>query len=456
MSANSATGTPGPTDQQRGAHRRRTLPALVAIAVLGLALLVGWLPHYKRNKVVNARASQQQNELLTVEVQAARNASSEQEVTLPGTVIPLRTAHIYARVSGYFKARYVDLGDAVHKGQLLGIISVPELDSSVAQQAALVQQSKDTVSTAQSTLQLQQATYTRVHTLVQHGILSNQEDDVTLAALQSAQSNLQAMENAEKSAEAALAREQSLADFEQVRSPIDGTITARNVEVGNLVSASGSALGAEVTLPAFTGGPPTGGAQGGELFDVVDLGSLEAFVSVPEQDALFVQTGQPVDLTFSELPGQTFKGKVVRSSDSLSQQTRTLLAEIQITDTVHRLRPGMFASAQMHYKAPGPGILISGDSLLTNARGQFVPVVRNNVIEMRPVHVGRDLGTQVYVTAGLQDGELVVLNPNDAVKQGIRVNTRPAPDGQLGDNTDSTAGGKSVSQSGQTNSSCND
>ncbi len=79
-------------------------------------------------------------------------------------------------------------------------------------------------------------------------------------------------------------------------------------------------------------GPPTGGAQGGELFDVVDLGSLEVFVSVPEQDAPFVQTGQPVDLTFSELPGETFKGKVVRSSDSLSQQSRTLLAEIQVSD----------------------------------------------------------------------------------------------------------------------------
>jgi multidrug efflux pump subunit AcrA (membrane-fusion protein) len=461
MSANGATGTPVVEDQQHGAqpqrkHGRWMLWTLVAIAVLGLALLVGWLPHHNRNKAVNAKARQQQNALPTVEVQAVHNASSEQEVTLPGTVTPLRAAHIYARVSGYLKARYVDLGDTVRKGQLLGIISAPELDSSVAQQAALVQQSKDSVSTAQSTLRLQQATYTRVHTLVLHGILSKQEDDVTLAAVESAQSNLQAMENAEKGAEAALAREQSLADFEQVRSPINGTITARNVEVGNLVSASGAAQGLAPASPAPTGGPPTGGAQGGELFDVVDLGSLEVFVSVPEQDASFVQTGQPVDLTFSELPGQTFKGKVVRSSDSLSQQTRTLLAEIQITDALHRLRPGMFASTQMHYKAPSPGILISGDSILTTARGQFVPLVQNNVIQMRPVHVGRDLGTQVYITAGLQDGDVVVVNPNDLVKQGARVTTRPAPAGQQGGNSDPTAGGKSGGQGGQTQSSGKD
>ena len=426
------------------AHGRRTLSILITVVVLALALLLGWFPHYKRNREVNARAREEKSSLPIVEVQAVHRATSEQGLTLPGSVTPLRSAHIYARASGYLKARYVDLGDRVHEGQLLGLISAPDLDASVAQAAASMQQSRDNVLTAVSTLQLQQATYTRVHTLVLHGILSNQDDDTARAAAEAAQSSLQAMENAAKAAEGALARAQVLADFEQVRSPINGTITARNVEVGNLVSALGAAQGLPAVPAGSTGGPPTGGAQGGELFDVVDLGSLEVFVSVPEQDAPFVQTGQPVDLTISELPGQTFKGKVIRSSDSLSQQSRTLLAEVQIKDPQHRLRPGMFASAQMHYKAANPGILISGDSLLTLARGQFVPVVENNVVQLRPVNVGKDLGTQVYVTAGLEDGDLVVVNPNDAVQQGARVSTRPAPLGQQGVSANPSAGGKSA------------
>jgi multidrug efflux pump subunit AcrA (membrane-fusion protein) len=422
---------------------------LLVVVAVALALLLGWLPHYNRNKEVNARAKQQKNALPIVEVQTVRAASSEQKLNLPGTVTPLRSAHIYAQASGYLKARYVDLGDAVRKGQLLGIISAPDLDASVAQQAAAVQQSKDNVLTAQSTLRLQQATYTRVHTLLLHGILSQQDDDTARAAVESAQSNLQAMENAVKGAQDALARARAQADFEQIRSPINGTITARNVEVGNLVSASGAALGLPSGAANSTAAALTGGAQGGELFDVVDLGSLEVFVSVPEQDALLVQTGQPVELAFSELPGQTFKGKVVRTSDSLSQQSRTLLAEVQIDDAQHRLRPGMFASVQMQYRAPNPGILISGDSLLTTARGQFVPVVENNIIQMRAVHVGRDLGTQVYVTAGLKDGDLVVVSPNDAVVQGRRVTTRPAAAGQKGGDADPGAGGKSDDQGGQ-------
>jgi multidrug efflux pump subunit AcrA (membrane-fusion protein) len=178
-------------------------------------------------------------------------------------------------------------------------------------------------------------------------------------------------------AKAAQAHAQTMADFEQVRSPIAGTVTARNVEVGNLVSGTGTAQGVTPVPGAGpTGGPPTGGAQGGELFYVVNLDRLEVFVTVPEEDAQFVQGGQSVQLSFSEMPGQTFQGKVVRTSDSLSQQTRTLLAEMRVTDPQHRLRPGMFATVQMRYKAPNPGILIPGDSLITMARGEFVPVVK--------------------------------------------------------------------------------
>jgi multidrug efflux pump subunit AcrA (membrane-fusion protein) len=441
MSVDGSTSMPAADDRQNGAQPQqkrggRTLWIVVAIVVLGLALLAGLLPHYTRNKEVNARAQQQKNALPIVDVQTVHIASAEQKLTLPGTVIPLRNAHIYARASGYLKARYVDLGDTVRKGQLLAIISAPDLDAAVAQQAAAVQQSRDNVLTAQSTQRLQQATYDRVHTLVLHGILSKQDDDAARAAVESAQSNLQAMENAVREAQGALTRAQALADFERVLSPINGTITARNVEVGNLVAASGAAQGLAANSGDSTGGPPTGGAQGGELFDVADLSSPEVFVSVPEQDAAFVQAGQTVDLTVSELPGETFKGKVMRSSNSLSQQTRTLLAEIQITDAQQRLRPGMFASVQMHYRAQNPGILISGDSLLNTARGQFVPVVKNDVIQMRPVSVGRDLGTQVYITAGLQDGDVVVVSPNDAVAQGAHVSTRPAPAGQQGGDAD--------------------
>jgi multidrug efflux pump subunit AcrA (membrane-fusion protein) len=441
----------GNNEPQHAGKGRRILIAVIVLLVVGAALLVGWLPRHKRDQEVAAKAKTERTSLPVVEVQTVGAASSEQDLTLPGTVTPLEAAHVYARATGYFERRYVDLGDKVRKGQLLGLISAPDLDAIVSQQASLAQQSSASVVSAQAAVHLQQATYNRVHTLVQHGILSRQDDDAALAGLQTAEAGLQAAQQAVQAAKAAQAHAQTLANFEQVRSPIDGTVTARNVEVGNLVSGTGAAQGV-TPVPAAgpTGGPPTGGAQGGELFYVANLDRLEVFVTVPEQDAQFVQNGQPVQLTFSEMPGQTFQGKVIRTSDSLSQQTRTLLAEIRVTDPQHSLRPGMFASVHMHYKAPTPGILIPGDSLIPMARGEFVPVVQNGVVQMRPVHVGRDLGTQVFITAGLENGDMVVVNPNDLVKEGAHVTAKPAPPGQEGNEAQpAAAGGKGSAKSAQ-------
>jgi multidrug efflux pump subunit AcrA (membrane-fusion protein) len=447
---NNPTGTapprmgaePANNQHQDASKGRRILILVIVVLVVGAALLVGWLPRHKRDREITAKANTERTSLPVVEVESVGAATSEQELTLPGTVTPLEAAHIYARASGFLERRYVDLGDKVRRGQLLGLISAPDLDAVVSQQASLVRQSSAGVESAQAAVRLQQATYSRVHTLVQHGILSRQDDDAALAALQTAEAGSQAAQQAVQAAQAAQARAQTMADFEQVRSPIAGTVVARNVEVGNLVSATGAAQGlAPVPGTGPTGGPPTGGAQGGELFYVVNLDRLEVFVTVPEEDAQSVQDGQPVQLTFSEMPGETFQGKVIRTSDSLSQETRTLLTEIRATDPQHRLRPGMFASVQMRYKAPNPGILIPGDSLITMARGEFVPVVQNGVVQMRSVHVGRDLGTQVFITAGLENGDMVVVNPNDSVTDGAHVVAKPAPSGQEGSETKPAAGG---------------
>ncbi len=432
---------PVSNEHDDASNGRRILIVVIVVLVVGAALLVGWLPRHKRDKEIAAKANSERTALPVVEVQTVGAATSEQELTLPGTVTPLEAAHIYARASGFFERRCADLGDNVRRGQLLGLISAPDLDAIVSQQASLVQQSGAGVLGAQAAVQLQQATYNRVHTLVQHGILSRQDDDAALAALQTAEAGVQGAQQAVQAAKAAQGHAQTMADFEQVRSPIAGTVVARNVEVGSLVSATGTAMGvAPVPGTGPTGGPPTGGAQGGELFYVVNLDSLEVFVTVPEEDAQFVQDGQPVQLTFSEMPGQTFQGKVTRTSDSLSQQTRMLLAEIRPTDPQHRLRPGMFASVQMRYKAPNPGILIPGDSLITMARGEFVPVVQNGVVQMRSVHVGRDLGSQVFITAGLENGDMVVVNPSDLVKERVHVTAKPAPSGQEGSETKPAAG----------------
>jgi multidrug efflux pump subunit AcrA (membrane-fusion protein) len=407
---------------------------LVAVAVITGLWLLGWWPKHKLNEQVQAKADQQKVALPIVEVVTASEVPKTEELTLPGTVVPVSTTHVYARATGYLKTLNVDIGDRVRHGQLLAVIESPDLDATVRQQQSLLQASKAALNTARSQLALQQATYDRVHVLTQHGVLSQQDDDVALAAVKAATDAVQSAENNVDAEASALEHWTVLASYEQVRSPIDGTVTARNVEVGSFVSSSGA--GAGVTLNATSvqsdsGGSPTGGAQGGELFQITNIHNLRTFISVPEEYAVNVQTGQQATLTFSELPGQQFHGKIIRSSDSLNQQTRTLLLEVQIQDAKRRLRPGMFASVQLHFNVQNPGILISGDSVIPRAQGQFVAVVdNNNIIHLQQVHVGRDLGTEVYVTTGLRNGDKIVVNPTDSVQEGVHVQTRPAPKGQ--------------------------
>ena len=407
--------------------------SLIAVVVIAGLLLLGWWPKHVLNKQVQAKSNQQKASLPIVEVVTASEVRQAEELSLPGTVVPVSTTHIYARATGYLKALNVDIGDRVHRGQLLASIESPELDATVQQQHSLLQVSKAALNTARSQLALQQATYDRVHTLAQHGVLSQQDDDVALAAVKAATDAVQSAENGVDAEASAVEHWTVLASYEQVRSPIDGTVTARNVDVGSFVSSSGAATGlaADTTSDQRNyGGPPTGGAQGGELFQITNTHNLRTFINVPEEDAVNVETGQEATLTFSELPGQQFDGKIIRSSDSLDQQTRTLLLEVQIQDPKGQLRPGMFASVQLHFNVRNPGILISGDSIIPRAQGQFVAVVDNNIVHLQQVHVGRDLGTEVYVTAGLRNGDKIVVNPTDSVQEGVHVQTESAPQGQ--------------------------
>jgi len=411
-----------------GRHLLRIAVALIVVMVL---LFLGWWPKHQKTIKTEASAKAARNSLPVVEVMTARQIPETQQLTLPGTVTPVVEAHVFSRAAGYVKARYVDIGDNVREGQVLALISAPDLDADVSQQRALLQSARDALNKAQATLNLQQVNYQRTHTLVQHGVLPQQEDDNARTAVESAAADVRAAENNVKAAQGTLARAVTFADYEKVRTPISGTITARNVEVGSLVSVQGPGQGLMTTPNApAAGGPFTGGAQGGELFRVADFHQLQVYVTVPEQNALMVQTGQDADLSFSELPYEKFQGKIARSSQSLSQENRSVLLQVSVNDLHHHLRPGMYAMVDLHVKILQPGILVSGDSIIATARGAFVPVVLNNIIHMQQVQVGRDLGSQAYITEGLQDGEVVVVNPTDQVKEGVHVRTQPAPMGQ--------------------------
>ncbi len=225
------------------------------LVVLLALFATGYLPRWQRDQSLVKAAEERKITLPLVTVAKARKAPATSDLTLPGNITPITEALIYARASGYLKRRLADIGDRIMAGQLLAEIEAPELDQQVRQAQAGVSQAKAALSGAhfalrqsEASLQLARVTAERWRVLAQKGVVSRQETDqkqadfeVRQANVESARAGVQAAEDSIRAAEANLQRLLELQGFKRVTAPFAGIVTARNVDVGALISAGGGA-----------------------------------------------------------------------------------------------------------------------------------------------------------------------------------------------------------------------
>ena len=191
--------------------------------------------------------------------------------------------------------------------------------------------------------------------------------------------------------------------FEQIRAPFAGTITARYIDVGSLLT-SGSARTVQ------------------KLFDLAQSDQVRVFVNVPQANVSSVQTGTPATVTVDELPGRTFAGKVARDAGAFDLSSRTLLLEIDVPNPNGRLYAGMYARARFALKNPTSALLIPDNSILIDSKGPRVLVVdSSNKIRIKPVTLGRDFGTKSETLSGLEATDRVVQNPTEALQEEMPV-----------------------------------
>ena len=376
------------------------------------------------------------------------------DLALPGNTEAVVVADIYARATGYVKVRSANIGDRVRAGQSLALIESPELDQDLARSRATVEESRAAWRQAQANVTraeegvveararleqsqaneaLASATLERWSRLVQKGVLPRQEGDERQFAFSARRAEVAAAQASIKTAEAAVnavragvvaaeatiranqanvTRLQQLVAFERVVAPFDGIITERLVEQGDLVSAGG-----------------VGGGR--KLFAIAQPSVLRVQVNVPQTFAPELKEGQEALLSVRERPGQTFAGKVARTSNSLNTSSRTLLVEVQIDNKDGLLLPGMYSEVKFALRRTRPATLIPADALVANAKGTRVAAVdRQGKISFRSVEVGRDLGSQIEITAGLDPNQSVVLNPGEMLTEGQEVQVAKAVTGQ--------------------------
>jgi multidrug efflux pump subunit AcrA (membrane-fusion protein) len=412
--------------------------------VLALIFVIGYIPRHSREKKAKEAARKRDQERPQVEVIQVMRTKAPGELTVPGTTAPLTEAYIYARANGYLRKRFVDIGDRVQKGQLLALIDAPDLDQQVEQAREQLRQAESQVEQQQATLNLDRVTWERWRTLVAKGVFSRQDGDQREADYRAQEAIVASAKRNVESYRANLRRVIALQSYERVTAPFDGVITERNSDVGALVGATGAAGTAPMqSSQAPTGGsanvgssntsgssgnpnqsaaPSTGEAQGGPLFAIAQMKTLRMLVSVPEGYAASLHAGMPARVFVQERVGKPIDGTVARTANSVDQNTRTMLTEVDVDNNDGSLYPGMYGVVSFVQLRGEPPITIPGDAVVVRQDKTSVAIVRDQKIQFVPVEIGRDYGPSVEILSGLNEGDWVVSTVTDEVRDGIQVN----------------------------------
>jgi RND family efflux transporter MFP subunit len=373
---------------------------LAVIVLLGGLFVVGYVPHHKAEEQAKGDAQEMANQELTVTVTAPVESPKTTDLVLPCDVKADQETAIYPRTNGYLKTQYVDIQDHVTKGQLLAEIDTPEVDAQLVQAKAALSLAKAGLTKAQSDLQLAKSTLERYQVLQKNGgtVTKQELEEKQNTEAQGQAAVKQAGANVE-AADAAVQRLVVLQGFEKVVAPFSGTITARNYDVGALLSASET-------------------APGKEMYRIAESETLRVFVSVPQVYSGQVKVGEAAYLTAN---GQDYAGTVARSSDAVDPNTRTILFELHVPNKDGKLSAGMYGTAKLELTQEHPTLLIPTNALRFDAEGVRVGVVQDGKLHFQDVRPGRDLGTQLEIVEGLKPDSQVVTNLSESMREGQAV-----------------------------------
>jgi RND family efflux transporter MFP subunit len=401
--------TPGELTHEPPSVRSGSVVTILVIVIVIAAVLAvfGILKRKHSEKSLNEYT--QTNSAPPVTLLKPVLQQSAREIVIPGNMQAFTLAPIYARTTGYVKSWHFDIGSHVHKGDLLAVIETPELDQQLMQARA-------DLATAKTNAGLAKTTAKRYGDLIGSNAVSQQDTD-------NAVSQSQASDAQVKSAEANVHRLEELQSFEQILAPFDGVITARNVDIGQLISATGS------TTTAVAGAV----AGSKEIFDMAAINTLRVFVNVPQVYAPDAKKGVTATLTLPQYPGRTFKGTLVRTSNAVDPTTRTLLAEVDVDNRTGELLPGSYTEVHLNVSNAAAALVVPVSAVILEADGLHVATVdANNRTHIVRVVPGRDSGSSIEILSGLAPNQAVIANPPDSLTDGELVHVVNGNDGKAG------------------------
>lgn len=365
---------------------RLVIPLVIALVAAGLIV--------RQQQSVEVSRWTEQQAIPAVMVVTPQHVEGDGRLVLPGNLQPYIDAPILARVNGYLKRWYHDIGERVKPGELLAEIDTPELDQQL-------EQARADLTSAQTKQQLAAITAKRWANLLATDSVSRQDADEK-------QANLDARKAETAAARANVARIEALEAFKRVRAPFSGIITARKTDQGALISAG----------------------SGTELFNVASIDPLRLFVPVAQSYVEQIKVGMKASLSVPEHPGQEFQATVARTSGAISGSAGTLLVELAVANKQGLLTPGSYAQVTFQLAQNLQTLKVPASTLILRKGGVKLAVLEgNDHVRLKAITIGRDTGSEVEVLSGLAPEDRVVASPPDSIEDGdkVRVITAPQP-----------------------------
>ncbi|MGO9930744.1 MAG: efflux RND transporter periplasmic adaptor subunit [Steroidobacteraceae bacterium] len=364
---------------------------ILAVLLIGSVAVLA-LRSFQATALAAAAEAHAKRYVTTIKPQAAGKGLP---LTLPGTLLGINAATVYARSNGYILRWTKDIGSSVKKGDLLAEITAPEINQELSQAIAAREQAASSEALAKITAQ-------RWKSLREKDAVTQQELDERQSAYLQAQANLAA-------AQANAARLHDLQGFNRVLAPFDGVVTSRSIDVGDLVDAGN-------------------GGAGKALFTVAQVDPLRLYVYVPQVYARQVKVGDVVTVSLAERLGEEYQGTIARTARAIDTATRTMQVEIRVPNPKDALIAGAYVQATLPIQQDGTALLVPTNVLLFRPDGPLVAAVdAGGRVRLSAVKLGTDFGSSVAITSGLHADDRLILNPPDSLADGDIV-TVSAPD----------------------------
>ena len=364
--------------------------SLIAVVVIGSGVVAGLIPRWRQQTELNAET--RGLSVPAVTVISPKPGQSMMHSELPAEIKPWVEAPIYARISGYLKQRYVDIGDSVEAGRLLATIDTPE-------QLQELERARGQLDQAEAALGISKITAARWAELLQTASVSEQD-----AAEK--QADLKLKTAVANSARAEVRRLEKIQSFSRVVAPFSGIITVRNIDSGDLIVAAGSR----------------------ELFHLAQTKKLRVFVQVPQEMARSIAIGQSAEMTLPGLPGRKFTAKVIRTAGAITADSRTLPVELETDNPKGDILAGSYAKMRFIDVKMKASLTLPANTVLFRPEGPQIGVVdADGKVSLRSVSIGRDFGQTIEIITGVGSQDRVIVNPSDSLANGMTVSISEAP-----------------------------